>query len=117
MTALFPADPHMAVLTGRRVRYPVGEAAWVGLISYVVLYDLIASRKQIPTLSACFASYLARRPHRIALLAAWGVLTTHLFWDILSVERGVQVLRLEWEERHRVAQKGCEEKGMKYWQG
>ena len=56
-----------------------GHIAWIGLIVYVTIYDLIAMRRGMTTLSAEFHSLSRTKYWKYLLLAVWGVTTGHLF--------------------------------------
>lgn len=68
-----------------------GKAAWVGLIGYVIVYDLAAIRFTKPTLSETFYTTSQKTRAGLALFLFWMYLTGHLFrwiprrFDILRV--------------------------------
>lgn len=62
-----------------KARLENGEAGWIGLIVYVVAYDLWQWRHDRPTLSIVFGRWCQRRPGKVLLAAAWSITTTHLF--------------------------------------
>jgi hypothetical protein len=64
------------------VRYKLnsGELAWLGLILYIVTYDLVALRKGIHTLSKAFHIITLNKIGQTILLIVWSYLTVHLFY-------------------------------------
>jgi len=56
-----------------------GHLAWVGLIAYITIYDVLALRKGVTTLSTAFYRLSRRRYSSPAVLLIWAVLTGHLF--------------------------------------
>lgn len=65
-----------------------GELGWLGLVVYVVAVDSLAWRQQCKgkecgeTMSVAFGKSLQHPYARIGTLAAWGVVTAHLFWSL-----------------------------------
>lgn len=85
MTDLFlaAAEP-IPVLAQRGWRFVErnGSLGWIGLVVYVVVWDVIALRAKNArweTLSSFFGRNLQRPGSRYALLGVWGLLTAHLF--------------------------------------
>lgn len=55
--------------------------AWSGLVAYVLAYDYYAIKNGKKTMSAGFAQCLDHRGWRIAVLAAWFMVTKHLAFN------------------------------------
>lgn len=60
----------------------VGELGWIGLTVYVLAVDSIAWRRNNETMSVAFGKGLQHPKARWATMAAWGVVTAHLFWRL-----------------------------------
>ncbi len=56
-----------------------GQYAWLGLIAYVIAYDIVAILKDKRTLSGAFYSATTNTIGRVVLATLWGYLTAHLF--------------------------------------
>ncbi len=56
-----------------------GQYAWLGLVAYVVAYDVVALLKDKRTLSGAFYSATTTKIGRVLLALLWGYLTAHLF--------------------------------------
>ena len=61
------------------MRINSGTKAWLGLVGYVLAYDLYAIRSGRQTLSAAFYEALRHPQRRWLVIAAWAYLTGHLF--------------------------------------
>lgn len=62
-----------------KARLESGDAGWVGLILYVVLFDVWQWHRGRPTLSICFGRWCQQRLGKVGLAVAWGSLSCHLF--------------------------------------
>lgn len=66
-----------------------GSWGWLGLVGYVVLFDVLAVVLGGQTLSSAFYQASTRVRRRLFLFGVWGYLTAHLFrwlpvrWDVL----------------------------------
>jgi len=56
-----------------------GEIAWLGLVAYIVTYDIIAIKTNRPTLSAAFHKTSQTKLIQPLLVSFWFYLTAHLF--------------------------------------
>lgn len=56
-----------------------GDAAWIGLLAYVVAYDTYAMLTDRETLSSAYYRALAHPRRRWMTIAVWAGLTGHLF--------------------------------------
>lgn len=56
-----------------------GHYAWLGLVAYVIAYDVIAIIKGKRTLSNAFYTATNQKRTKLALIVLWGYLTAHLF--------------------------------------
>jgi len=56
-----------------------GDAAWLGLLAYVVAYDAYAMICRHETLTSSYYRALADPKRRYITILTWGYLTGHLF--------------------------------------
>jgi hypothetical protein len=61
------------------MKVPEGDAAWIGLLAYVVAYDAYALLTGKETLSSAYYRALAHPRRRWPTIATWVLLTSHLF--------------------------------------
>lgn len=83
-------------MTGESRPARSGSFGWLGLVGYVVLFDVLALGLGGQTLSSAFYQASTRIRRRVWLFCVWGYLTAHLFrwlparWDVLRrVEKAV----------------------------
>lgn len=62
-----------------KMKTKTSELGWIGLATYVALYDVAAVLTSNETLSSGFARALRHPLKRASIIAAWAVLTAHLF--------------------------------------
>jgi len=65
------------------MRFAQRLLGWIGLTSYVVIYDTLAIHYDWPTLSNIFGDALDHPIKRWPVLVVWGALTLHLFAALL----------------------------------
>lgn len=79
----------LASIAHHRPPLSEGDRAWLGLLGYVVAYDMWALRTGRETLSASYYNALTSSMRRYPTVVVWVYLTAHLFrllpqrWDIL----------------------------------
>jgi hypothetical protein len=56
-----------------------GEIAWIGLVAYIIIYDILAIKTNRPTLSAAFHKASQSKMLQPLLVSFWFYLTAHLF--------------------------------------
>ncbi len=56
-----------------------GDRAWIVLAAYVLVYDTIALHRGRETMSASYTRALGSPSRRWPTIAAWALLTGHLF--------------------------------------
>lgn len=71
------------MITRRQRKLRPGGWCWVGLAGSVATADVLLIRSGKATMSEVFGDALRHPGRRWAVLAAWGILTVHLFGNIL----------------------------------
>lgn len=71
-----------------------GERAWVGLVLYIVGYDVWAARNGRETLSMAFYNAIRHPIRRWPVIALWSYITAHLFKFLPD---NLDPLRLPWK--------------------
>lgn len=74
--------------------YTDGQRAWLGLVLYIMCYDIWAARSGRETLSMAFYEAIQHPARRWPTIAIWSFITAHLFKFIPD---NYDPLRLPWK--------------------
>lgn len=72
-----------------------GKRAWLGLVLYVVSYDVWAAKTNNETLSTAFYNSIKHPIKRWPIIALWMYITAHLF---KFLPEAIDPLRLSWKD-------------------